>query len=625
MILLSLNFFFYFYLHFLLIFSNAEELRVPRALNYRIEGLAATSKKKKTHNRKEHQTPTHVLILGDSVDRHIVEDWCLLSSKGPKSIVPYESVFNDGSLRYQQSHVSMNLCSNQKGDSLAFVHHFGSHPWGPYHSIGNVNNRSDPLISTKPRLERAIQLYMSKVGRPTRIFYNSELWDAVGVYTHAMSVGNDNITIPTHPSYQENLRTFEMRLHERIDGILETVALYDVSMGSNTTVPVSLPPVEVALHTTCWVVKHADRVRDYNDIIRRVSISRNLTLYDFDRDCWGTMKDHPPNSGYFILRDFIHPRTYFTGPAGEKMLCNVYSSYFYYRGNQSGTLAKLAMFRASFSIKHNVHLDLTTVMKVSLLRIRGMNETRQEYNRMNGISAPWSLEKVLPDEAGKNTFFTAVLDGKRYRWPNATLDFMHDYALLLGDIYYITQEEMNDIPLRQEKAPKYDTAHPEKGTNSNCPNDWDIDGAVNNTKGPLGHGMTAFQITHGPLYCLYRTSPTDVSWKGGIIKRPISMETLGFLQSIFHITLHTGIRDYDIKALGSKHALPYIYYEGALMQNETGNQIYLYKNGTRHLVPQHVPNVTGATSSIQYHWSDIPVVAYSADIELIPLGLPLPV
>ena len=23
------------------------------------------------------------------------------------------------------------------------------------------------------------------------------------------------------------------------------------------------------------------------------------------------------------------------------------------------------------------------------------------------------------------------------------------------------------------------------------------DGAVNNTKGPLGHGMTAFQITHG--------------------------------------------------------------------------------------------------------------------------------
>ena len=456
---------------FVLILSNAEELRVPRALNYRIEGAAA--KKKKPHTQ-EHQT--HVLLLGDSIDRHIVEDWCLLSSKGARRIIPYESLFNDGSLRYQQSHVSMNLCSNNRGDSLAFVHHFGSHPWGPYHSIGNVNNRSDPLISTLPRLERAIQLYMNKVGRPSRIFYNSELWDAVAIYSHAMSVGNDNITIPTSPLYQENLRSFEMRLHERIDGILGAVALYDASMRSNNTIPLSLPlpPVEVALRTTCWVVKHADRLRDYNDIIRRVSLSRNLTLYDFDRDCWGTMKDHPPNSGYFILRDFIHPRTYFTGPAGEKMLCNVYSSFFYYRGTHPATLSKLAMLQASFSNKHANNLDLTTVMKVSLLRVRGINETRQEYDRMHGISAPWSLEKVLPDEAGSNTFFTAVLDGKRYRWPNATLGFMHDYALLLGDIYYVTQEEMNDIPLRQEKVPKYDNAHPEKTTNSNCPNDWDI-------------------------------------------------------------------------------------------------------------------------------------------------------
>ena len=99
---------------------------------------------------------------------------------------------------------------------------------------------------------------------------------------------------------------------------------------------------------------------------------------------------------------------------------------------------------------------------------------------------------------------------------------------------------------------------------------------------------------------------------------------------MFHITLHTGIRDYDIKALGSKPSLPFIYYEGALMQNETGNQIYLYKNGTRHLIPQHVPNLTAASSAIttttqstQYHLSDNPVVVYSSDIELIPLGLPL--
>ena len=451
-------------LSFFVILSSTEELRVPRALNYRIEGLATTQKERSP----KHQT--HVLLLGDSVDRHIVEDWCLLSSKGPRRIIPYESVFDDGSLHYQQSHVAMNLCSNKNGDSLAFVHHFGSHPFGPYISIGKVNNRSDPLISTKPRLERAIQLYMKKVGRPSRIFYNSELWDAVAIYSHAMTVGNDNITIPTNPLYQENLRTFEMRLHERIDGILETVALYDASMGSNTTT-LPLPPVEVALRTTCWVVKHADRVRDYNDIVRRVSLQRNLTLYDFDRDCWGTMKDHPPNSGYFILRDFIHPRTVFTGPAGEKMLCNVYSSFFYYRGNQSVTLSKLAILQASFS--NNTNLD-ETVMKVSLLRVRGMNETHQEYDRMNGISAPWSPEKTLPDEAGRNTFFTAVLDGKRYRWPNASLSFMHDYSLHLGDIYYVTQEEMNEVPLRQEPFPKYDTAYPEKGTNSKCPNDWDI-------------------------------------------------------------------------------------------------------------------------------------------------------
>ena len=58
------------------------------------------------------------------------------------------------------------------------------------------------------------------------------------------------------------------------------------------------------------------------------------------------------------------------------------------------------------------------------------------------------------------------------------------------------------------------------------------------------------------------------------------------------------------------------------MQNETGNQIYLYKNGTRHLIPQHLINSTMASPS-QFHLSNNPVIADSSDIELIPLGLPL--
>ena len=75
-----------------------------------------------------------VLILGDSVDRHIVEDWCMWANSS--SFHTTIQKWGPPSLNYGgiSSIISPSYCTNARGDHISSLHLFGSSAHGPYYS-----------------------------------------------------------------------------------------------------------------------------------------------------------------------------------------------------------------------------------------------------------------------------------------------------------------------------------------------------------------------------------------------------------------------------------------------------------------------------------------------------------
>jgi hypothetical protein len=74
-----------------------------------------------------------------------------------------------------------------------------------------------------------------------------------------------------------------------------------------------------------------------NTVVRRTAKIRNLTLYDFDKDAWGTVNWDRSRSTEQneIMRDAIHPKLHHSNIAGEKLLGYFYSANLILRGNIS--------------------------------------------------------------------------------------------------------------------------------------------------------------------------------------------------------------------------------------------------------------------------------------------------
>ena len=83
-------------------------------------------------------------------------------------------------------------------NSIAFFHIFNSASRGPYLWI----DTRDPYADTLPRIEKAIELYLQQVGKPTEIIFQSELWDA------RPYIVNDQLNSSSNPNWEKALSDF---------------------------------------------------------------------------------------------------------------------------------------------------------------------------------------------------------------------------------------------------------------------------------------------------------------------------------------------------------------------------------------------------------------------------------
>lgn len=175
-----------------------------------------------------------------------------------------------------------------------------------------MSSSEDPYVDTKVRVAKSLSLYYEHIGRPDRVIFQTEKWDVQ--YIHD--------AFDSAPKYSElynrSLAAFVNNTHARLNEIRDIIG-NDVDLG---------------LRTAVWGKVGSDVLSALNDIVRSIAAERNLTFYDYDKDVWSTVEfDHFMQP--FVFRDHLHPKVYYTAPAGEKMLGRRYSQCMQFARNGS--------------------------------------------------------------------------------------------------------------------------------------------------------------------------------------------------------------------------------------------------------------------------------------------------
>ena len=154
----------------------------------------------------------NVLLIGDSVDRYIVSDWCSMDAYMDGIPGSHANPWGDGSIKYGDKTKQPALFCRRGNNTLSSLHVFGSAPYGPYLWVENTRDR---LANTVPRIEKALALYQDQIGMPDIILFTSILWDIRPlVVSGAVDYLND-----TSVEWNETISTFRKNTNDRILGI----------------------------------------------------------------------------------------------------------------------------------------------------------------------------------------------------------------------------------------------------------------------------------------------------------------------------------------------------------------------------------------------------------------------
>ena len=293
-----------------------------------------------------------VLLLGDSVDRFTLFDWCEAHGENVT-----RTAFGDDNLIYHHGNLLWppTICREKNEPnttSLAQIHFYGTNSTGHYHSHPA---RIYPMQNTSERLPHALKLYLQETKGlfPERVIWHSATWDAG--YTAF------KFNKPQRHSAQLN-RTiiyFEYQLNARLDEI-ERFFNYSVEIGLRTSA--------TSKTITCCSPS-------FNDVIRAVAKKRKLLLYDVDYDIWSSFLvengviynrhverhaselQHTLDHNRYdrvLFRDVIHPVSSVTAAAAEKLLGRWRSGALFLPREKKGEASKADLHFSSSSSHYAV-------------------------------------------------------------------------------------------------------------------------------------------------------------------------------------------------------------------------------------------------------------------------------
>lgn len=233
-----------------------------------------------------------ILLLGDSVDRYVVLEYCesqnITPSNWSHGLFKYKQIKserkNSGKSGIQdKALLGAAYCSTSKG-IIGHLHLFGSNASGPYH--GNLkNHKEDRFIDTTPRICTGIKLFGREFGIPSMIVFQIVFWDAC-----TMSRWPAELQAAI---YRRNIVS---RLHDIVACKEPATALY--------------------LRTALMPEWKRRSVALYNSILRNISKEMRVPLIDFDSAVRGPGGRTDPG----LFRDATHPRRDLTAKLGADLL-----------------------------------------------------------------------------------------------------------------------------------------------------------------------------------------------------------------------------------------------------------------------------------------------------------------
>lgn len=224
-----------------------------------------------------------LLLIGDSVDRFILVEWCEVSHGEEIEVSRLKKASNMWAITspHIKNWVSDTItfrddpyfhCSEGQ-DTITNVHMLGSAAQGPYFK-DDKNLKGFEYRDSGKRITKSLELYVSAYSIPDKIVLTTVLWDALGALER--HEGRSELFIPGSELFNHTIDTFRSNLIQRYDQICSHFK-HKHGYPDHKRAPV------VALRTGVWCQAGGDILHHMNHVVRSLCKDRHIPLYDFDR------------------------------------------------------------------------------------------------------------------------------------------------------------------------------------------------------------------------------------------------------------------------------------------------------------------------------------------------------
>lgn len=357
----------------------------------------------------------HIFLVGDSFDRYWGHEWCEQKKSEfhnyrneTRYIYPNLIIWGHKTLDTGYHQTPLWCRDSITNDTVSQMMLFGSSWKGPYY-----HHYTGIPFETSYRMELGFRNYFETFDLiPDRILFHTTQWDVSYWYeTMGRTFG------AWHVDWKGILQNFERTTNERLDDIekiVETERLRRVAL-HNDTVDYSKFKLDLVLRTTSWRPNNGEVLVAFNNIIRNISVYRNLTLYDFDYDLWSSVDYHRTsrNNDNLLFRDIVHPIRPYSYPAIQKLLSRQYSQFFTIKNE------KPPVFLKSLAGYEDVDFKLLRVMSPDST----LNNTIEPITDLSNTS----FVNRIPGTGA--LYYSQLINGTRYKWSIGMASFaFHNHA-----------------------------------------------------------------------------------------------------------------------------------------------------------------------------------------------------
>jgi len=354
------------------------------------------------------------LILGDSVDRLAVLDWCEHYQQQAQPWTDNNLIYDD---KQQKAIFGGYYCHVEKLNvSIANLMFHGTNANGPYHFDYYLRVPGN-IVDTKPRIAHAIPLYCAQFPAPDFIVLHTTMWDIRYRRRDEQSIVTWMQIRQNETSLLQLLLDFRKELTARVNEIRSLYTDHCASAARSAggkKVPIILRSDVVVQQNfnsnSCKSDPDPDfkeQILLFNEAQRVVAQELNLSFYDLHRDVWSRFNfqyQSNQTNCHLVQRDFLHPTVDTLVLYAEKLLGLQYTQVYELRDGLDALLPPLFPPLSICSSSDNKQSML--VRRVLAMQLpKHVGSGSGGSNRGQPVPLPHNNSKTISGESGNDYYY----------------------------------------------------------------------------------------------------------------------------------------------------------------------------------------------------------------------------